>query len=583
MSFEKIVPAYGWLRNYKRSDLRGDMLSALIITALLVPQGMAYALLAGLPARYGLYASTVPAIVYALFGTSRHMPVGPPALMALLTFTSVSALAEPGTPEYISLALLLALMVGVLQLGIGLLRMGFITNFISHPVLSGFIFASAIVIILSQVGNLLGIPAPENHSTLGTAVGVWRGVGEANPATLALGLGSIAAMVVLARTLPRVPGPLVVVAASAFIVYLFGLHEAGVGIVGEVPQGLPGFTIPTLDLGVAGALLTSAIVVAFVGFVESISVAKAIAAKEKYKIDSSQELKALGLANASAAFFSGFPVAGSFSRTAVQYESGGRTQLASIFTALLILATLLFLTPLFYYLPNASLAAVIIVVVLKLIDFKEVRRAFRIRRADGYTLLLTFVLTLALGVEEGILIGAGFSLVAFLRRTAYPHIAELGYVEEKDAFLGLESYPDGKAHPEALIVRVDARLYFANSPFLEEWLIKEVADRADIRWIFIDCRGVNGIDVTAIEGLEDLMSSYRSRGIEMVFTHMKLPVRERLERAGWDEKFKDTGHKYHYQTTREALCSVGLMKSREDRDPEKSLWEPPVPEPERRA
>ncbi len=578
-TFEKIIPALGWLRTYKRGDLRGDIISALIITALLVPQGMAYALLAGLPARYGLYASTVPAIVYALFGTSRHMPVGPPALMALLTFTSVSALAEPGTEEYISLALLLALMAGILQLGIGLLRMGFITNFISHPVLSGFIFASAIVIILSQVGNLLGISlSAGGHSTINTAVGIWRGIGETNPATLALGLGSIAAMVVLGRVFPRVPGPLAVVAASALVVYIFGLDEVGVAVVGEVPQGLPGFTVPALDLEVASSLITSAIVVAFVGFVESISVAKAIAAKEKYKIDSSQELKALGLANASAAFFSGFPVAGSFSRTAVQYESGGRTQLASIFTALLILATLLFLTPLFYYLPNASLAAVIIVVVLKLIDVREVRRAFRIRHADGYTLLLTFVLTLALGVEEGILIGAGFSLLVFLRRTAYPHIAELGYVEGKDAFLGLESYPGGKTHPEALIVRVDARLYFANSPFLEEWLIKEVADRPDIKWIFIDCRGVNGIDVTAIEGLEDLMSSYRERGIEMVFTHMKLPVRERLERAGWDEKFKDTaGHDYHYQTTREALCSVGLMRSRRERAAEKSLWQTPAP------
>ncbi|MBA2691370.1 MAG: sulfate permease [Rubrobacter sp.] len=577
---EKIVPAIGWLRTYKRSDLRGDIMSAFIITALLVPQGMAYALLAGLPARYGLYASTVPAIVYALFGTSRHMPVGPPALMALLTFTSVSALAEPGTEEYISLALLLALMVGVLQLLIGLLRMGFITNFISHPVLSGFIYASAIVIILSQIGNLLGISLPAGgHSTINTVVEVGRGIGDTNPITLAIGLASIAAMVVLGRASPRVPGPLLVVAASALVVYFFGLDERGVGIVGEVPEGLPAFSIPALDLEVAGTLVTSAIVVAFVGFVESISVAKAIAAKEKYKIDSSQELKALGLANTSAAFFSGFPVAGSFSRTAVQYESGGRTQLASIFTALLILATLLFLTPLFYYLPSASLAAVIIVVVVKLIEVREIRRAFRIRHADGYTMLLTFVLTLLLGVEEGILIGASFALLAFLRRTAYPHIAELGYVEEKDAFLGLESYPEGKTHPEALIVRVDARLYFANSPFLEEWLIKEVADRPDIKWIFIDCRGVNGIDVTAIEGLEDLMESYRGRGIETVFTHMKLPVRERLERAGWDEKFKDTaGHDYHYQTTREALCAVGLMKSRKERDPEKSLWKTAAPE-----
>lgn len=575
---ERIVPAYGWLRNYRREDLPKDLTAAVIITAMLVPQGMAYALLAGLPASYGLYASTVPAVVYALFGTSRHMPVGPPALMALLTFTSVSALAEPRTPEYISLALLLALMVGVLQLAIGLLHMGFITNFISHPVLSGFIYASAVVISLSQMEHLLGVPISGEHSTVSVVLEHARRIGETNPVTLAIGLGSLMALVVLGKLLPRVPVSLVVVAAATLVVYLFGLDEKGVDIVGKVPAGLPELSVPTLDLEAIRTLVSSAAVVAFVGFIESISVAKAIAAKEKYKIDSNQELKALGLANASAAFFSGFPVAGSFSRTAVQYQSGGRTQLASIVTALLVVATLLLLTPLFYYLPNAALAAVILVAVYKLLDFEAARKVFRIRRIDGYALVVTFVLTLLWGVEQGIIIGAAFALLAFLRRTAYPHIAELGYVEEKDSFLGLESFPEARTHPEALILRFDARLYFANVPFLEEQLIKEVADRPDLKWIFIDCRGVNSIDVTAIEGLEDLVSGYKANGIEIVFTHMKLPVRERLRKAGWDEKFIDAGHAYHYQTTREALKAVGLSVSEKEPDPERRMWKRPIPE-----
>ncbi|MEW6637390.1 MAG: SulP family inorganic anion transporter, partial [Actinomycetota bacterium] len=293
-----------------------------------------------------------------------------------------------------------------------------------------------------------------------------------------------------------------------------------------------------------------------------------------YKIDSNQELRALGLSNASAAFFSGFPVAGSFSRTAVQYQSGGRTQLASIATALMIVLVLLFLTPLFYYLPNAALAAVILVAVYKLLDFEEARRVFRIRRIDGYALAITFVLTLFLGVEQGIILGAAFALLAFLRRTAYPHIAELGYVEEKDAFLGLESFPQAKTYPEALILRFDARLYFANVPYLEEQLIKEVADRPGLKWVFIDCRGVNSIDVTAIEGLEDIMFGYRSRGIQVIFTHMKLPVRERLRKAGWDEKFGN----YHYQTTREALKAVGLRVSDRVPDPEQRMWRRSIPE-----
>ncbi len=537
---------------------------------MLVPQGMAYALLAGLPPVYGLYASIVPAIVYALFGTSRHMPVGPPALMALLTFAGVSALAEPRSDEYVALALLLALMAGLLQLGIGLLKMGFVTNFISHPVLSGFIYASAIVIALSQLKHILGISLPDEHSIAKVVLELGRRIGETNPITLALGVGSIGALVLFAKSIPRVPGPLVVAAGSTLVVYLFGLEERGVRVVGDVPRGLPGLSVPPLDLELLRALLPAALTVAFVGFIESISVAKAVAAKEKYKIDSNQELQALGLANISAAFFSGFPVAGSFSRTAVQYQSGAKTQLASIITALMIIVTLLFLTPLFYYLPNAALAAIIIMAVYRLLDLGEGRRIFKIRRADGYALLLTFALTLLIGVEEGIIIGALFALLAFVRRTAYPHIAEMGYVEEKQAFLALERFPEAKTYPEAIIIRFDAALYYANVPFLEEWLIKAVADRPHLKWIVIDCRGVNSIDVTAIEGLEDLVSAYRSQGIEILFSHVKLQIRERLKKAGWDEKF---GEDLLYSTTRDALRAIGLLekgKKGKGQDPEHS-------------
>lgn len=557
-ALEDILPAYGWLRNYKRSYLSSDLLSALIVTAMLVPQGMAYALLAGLPTIYGLYASTIPAIVYALFGTSRHMPVGPPALMALLTFTSVSAIAEPGSAEYISLALLLALIVGVLQLAVGLLKMGFVANFIPQPVLSGFIYASAIIIMLSQVKYLLGISVSTHDSTISIVLEIGRRIGETNPLILAVGLGSIVTLVFFAKVLPHLPGALIVVAGSTLVVFLLGLDERGVDIVGNVPRGLPSFSLPEPNPESFRALLPAALVVAFVGFVESISVAKAVAAREKYKIDSDQELRALGLANVSAAFFSGFPVAGSFSRTAVQYQSGGRTQLASIATALLILATLLFLTPLFYYLPNAALAAVIVVAVYRLLDLKEARRVFKIRTIDGLTLLLTFAVTLLVGVEQGIVTGSVFALFMFVRRTAYPHIAELGYVEGKVAFLSLESYPEGKTHPQALVIRFDASFYYANVPYLEEWLIKEVADRPKLKWIVIDCRSVNSIDVTAIEGLEDLVSEYRSSEIEIMFTHMKLAIRKRLKKAGWDEKFAFTDTR-HYQTTREALKAIGLL------------------------
>lgn len=551
----KVFPAYGWLRGYGREDLSKDFAAALVITVMVVPQSLAYAMLAGLPPIYGLYASIVPTVVYALFGTSRHMPVGPPALMALLTLTSVSALARPGTEEYISLVLLLALMVGVVQVAIGLLGMGFITNFISRPVLTGFVYASAVIIVLSQVGHLLGLRLPAETSTPRLIATISRSIGETNPLALALAGFSFVVILVLARAAPRLPGSLVAVAASTLAVYLFAL-DGRVDVVGEVPRGLPSLSLPALDPQAIRALVPAAVVVAFVGFVESISVARAVAARERYRIDSSAELRALGLANVAAAFFSGFPVAGSFSRTAVQYRAGGRTQAASIMTALMVVATLLFLTPLFYHLPNAALAAVIVVAVYGLIDLREARRAFRTGTADGLALLITFVVTLLVGVEQGILAGAAFALLAFIRRTAYPNITELGYVQSEDAFLGLRSYPEAKVYPEALIVRFDARLYFANIPFLEEWLISAAAERPRLRWIVLDCRGVNDIDVTAIEGLENLVSKYRAAGIEVLFTHVKLQVREPLEAAGWDEGFESS---MRYPTTRDALRHVGLL------------------------
>lgn len=554
---QNAIPAYGWLRTYKWKTLSQDFSTALVITVMLVPQSMAYALLAGLPPIYGLYASTVPAVVYALFGTSKHMPVGPPALMALLTFTSVSAVAKPGSEAYIGYVLLLALMVGVVQLVLGFLQMGFLTNFIPHPVLSGFIYASAIIIALSQVKHFLGIEPADDHSTISIVTSIIQEVGQTNPVPLLIGILSIAAIVLLRQFLPRLPGTLIAVVAATLAVYLLSLDGRGVGIVGEVPRGLPNLSVPTIDFGVMRTLVPAAFIVAFVGFIESISVAKAVATKEKYKIDSNQELRALGLANLSAAFFSGFPVAGSFSRTAVQYQSGGKTQMASILTALMVVLTLLFLTPLFYYLPNAALAAVILVAVYKLLDFREARYIFRIRGADGLAMLITFFVTLVVGVEVGILAGAAFALLTFLRRTAYPHIIELGYVEEEDSFIGVQSYPDATIFPEALILRFDARLYYANIPFLEEYLISTVPDRPDLKYIVIDSRGINSIDVTALEGLENLITEYKSRGINIIFTNMKKQVRERLLKSGWKQDLGDIS----YPTTRDALRDISTLKS----------------------
>jgi SulP family sulfate permease len=324
-------------------------------------------------------------------------------------------------------------------------------------------------------------------------------------------------------------------------------------VVGEVPRGLPQLSTPPLDTETIRALVPAAVAVALVGFVESISVAKAIAVREKYRIDPDQELVALGLANVSAAFSSGFPVAGSFSRTAVNHQAGARTQLAAVVSATMIVLTLLFLTPLLYHLPNAALAAVIVVAVLRLVDVEEAKKTFRVRRVDGYAMALAFALTLLLGVEEGVLLGALFALLAFVRRTAYPDITELGYVEEGDAFLGLRSHPRARTFPGVLVLRFDSPLYYANVPYLEAWLAKAVADRPGLRYVVVDCRGVDTVDATAVEALEDLISGYRSMGVEVFLAQVKLPVREALARAG-------LGEHSVYPTVRGALVSAGLLR-----------------------
>lgn len=550
------VPAYGWLRGYRSQDLRADLWAGSVVAVMLIPQGMAYALLAGMPPIYGLYASTVPAVVYAFFGTTKHVPVGPFAITTLLTFASVSGMAQPGSTRYVSLVLLLALMVGVLQFGLGLLRLGFVANFIPRPVVNGFIYASAVVIVLGQVDKLLGIAVPHRGSTLSTLLGIVQTVDQTNLATLAISGCSILLLVGLARFVPRLAAPLVMV-GSTIVAYSLDLDRLGVEIVGTVPRGLPDFSVPPMDVGAIRSLFSAALTIAFVGFVSSISAAKAVATRERHKIDSDQELRALGLANVCAAFSSGFPIAGSLTRTAVQFQAGARTQLASITTALVIVLTLLFLTPLFYYLPSAALAATIVVAVYKLLDFKDARRTFRVSKTDGGALLVTFVTTLLVGVEQGIVIGSVFALLAFVRRSAYPNVVEMGYVEEKQSFLGVDRFPAARIYEHILIVRFDAALYYANVPVLEEWLIKAVANRPQLEWIVVDCRGVNSIDSTAIVGLEDLITDYRSREIGILFSHVKLGIRERLEKAGWGTKF---GGNPQYSTTRDAARAIGLPK-----------------------
>jgi sulfate permease, SulP family len=550
----RILPAYEWLRSYKRSDWRGDLTAGAIVAVMLVPQGMAYAILAGLPPVMGLYASTVPVFVYAMFGSSRHLAVGPVAIISMIVFARCSLIAEPGTAEYLNAVLVLGVMVGAVQAAMGLLRLGFVVNFLSHAVISGFTSAAAILIALSQLKHLLGIPLAPHHSVFSLLREVGQRAGETHPATLILGLASIAALLVFKRRWPRFPAALFLVGAATAVVYLLRLDEAGVRIVGSVPAGLPSPSFPHFDVDTVRALTPAALIIVLVGFVESISIAQVVAVKERYRIDPNRELGALGLANVAASLTSGFPVTGGFSRTAVSHQAGARTGMASLVTAALVLLTLLFLTPLFHYLPNAVLAAIVVVAVAGLVDVRTAGKFLAIKRANGLSLLLTFAATLALGVEIGILIGVVFSLLVFIWRSAHPHAAELGYVPEEGGFRNVKRYPRATTYPQILILRVDASLYFANMAFLEDLLRRAVHEKPGLRWIVMDFSGVNDIDGCAVETFERLMDIYGEREIGFAFAGMKGPVRDVVGRAGWP---KLLGRRMRYASVQQALDDLG--------------------------
>ncbi|MEK4404840.1 sulfate permease [Sporosarcina sp. FSL K6-6792] len=550
---KKLIPALMWMHDYKKSDLSGDLSAGFIVAVMLIPQGMAYAMLAGLPPVIGLYASTIPLLVYALFGTSRQLAVGPVAMVSLLVLAGVSTLAEPGTESYISLVLLLMLMVGVIQFLMGVLKLGFIVNFLSHAVISGFTSAAAIIIGLSQLKHLLGVKLESNQVFLVLWEAI-RKIAEINPISFAIGAGSIILLVTLKKVLPRVPGPLVVVVLSSIIVYLFQLQNAGVSIVGEVPKGLPSLSVPMFNMDSILLLLPIALTISFIGFMESIAMAKAIAAKEKYKIVPNKELVGLGLANVAGSFFSGYPVTGGFSRSAVNYQAGARTPLATMITAVLILLTLLFFTDFFYYLPNTVLAAIIMVAVYGLIDFKEAKGLFKVHKLDGGTWAVTFIATLFIGIEQGILAGLAFSLVVFIARSAYPHMAELGFLKNEEVFRNVKRFPEAETDPEVLIYRIDASLYFANMNFIEEKLCERVAESPALKWILLDFSGVNSIDAVAIHALEDMMDNCSKGQIKVYFAGIKGPVRDLLKKAGWNEKYAD---RMQYVSIAHVLSSIG--------------------------
>jgi SulP family sulfate permease len=529
---QRAIPFLGWIGTYPRKHLSDDITAGLTTAVMLIPQAMAYAMLAGLPPIVGLYASTLPLVVYSLMGSSRELAVGPVAMVSLLVATALTPLAEAGSPDYVAYAIVLALLVGVMQLAMGLLRAGFLVNFLSHPVVSGFTSAAALIIGFSQLKHLLGVNIPRSHHVHTIVIAAVQRVSEIEPVTFVIGAGSIAALMAMKRYVPRWPRALIVVAVATTAVWLFGLQAHGVSIVGDVPAGLPDLAMPKLSGDRIGALLPTAIIISLVGFMESISVAKAFASRGRYQIDANQELVGLGLANVAAGVFGGYPVTGGFSRTAVNAQAGARSSVAGLVAAGIVILTLLLLTDLFFYLPNAVLAAVIMTAVFGLVDLHEVAHLWRVDRADLALLALTFVATLLLGIEAGIGLGVGASLLWFVVRTTRPHTAVLGRIPDTTQYRNVDRFPEAIPTEGVLVVRLDASFYFGNVQFLEQTLARLLAADPDVHTVVIDASSINRLDSSADTALHAIADDLQTRGIALALAGTKGPVRDTMARSG---------------------------------------------------
>lgn len=560
----RLFPILSWLPNYKKEYLSADISAGLTLGIMLIPQSMAYAMIAGLPPVYGLYAALMPQLVYALMGTSRHLSVGPVAMDSLLVAAGLGALSIVGIDEYIAMAILLALFMGVLQLALGLLKMGFLVNFLSTPVISGFTSAAAVIIGLNQLSHLFGVDIPQAsklHVLLGSVWGIFSTI---HPYTLVVGGSAILLILGLQKINKKIPAALIVVVLSIVGVYGFNLHMQGVSIVATIPSGLPSFEIPQITIDRLQELFPIALTLALIAFMEAMSVAKAIANKHRYEVTPNQELIALGTSNIVGAFFASYPATGSFTRTALNDLNGARTGLTGFISTLIIGSTLLFFTPLFYYLPNAVLAAVILVAVVGLVDIHYPIRLFRTKKDEFYLLLFTFLLTLFVGIIEGILFGSLLALLLLVYRTAKPHIAELGKIKGTSYFKNKTRFEEDVEHnPVVLLIRFDAQLYFGNKDYFKNEVHRIVAAQAQQpKFIIIKAEPINYIDSSALIMLEQLIEELQQKDIQVLFSEVIGPTRDIIMKSniirlvGKAHFFVDTVDAYEYATTQKSKSSL---------------------------
>jgi SulP family sulfate permease len=550
------MPILDWGKSYSKTAFSNDMIAAVIVTIMLIPQSLAYALLAGLPPEAGIYASIAPIILYAIFGTSRALAVGPVAVVSLLTASALGQVAESGTAGYAIAALTLAFLSGAFLVLLGVLRLGFLANFLSHPVIAGFITASGILIATSQLKHILGVSA-HGHTLPEMLGSIFAHLGETNWITVLIGVAATGFLFwvrgnlkpflkrlgtgpILTDLLAKA-GPVFAVIATTLAAWLFGLGDYGVRVVGDVPQSLPPFTLPGLSSELVGALLIPAILISIIGFVESVSVAQTLAAKKRQRIDPDQELIGLGAANLGAAFTGGFPVTGGFSRSVVNFDAGAETPAAGIYTAIGLAIAAIALTPLVYFLPKATLAATIIVAVLSLVDFSILKKTWGYSRTDFTAVSATILLTLALGVEVGVASGVAISILLHLYNTSKPHVAEVGRVPGTEHFRNILRH-NVETDERLVTLRVDESLYFVNARFLEDLVQNRVTGGCKIEHVVLMFSAVNDVDFSALESLEAINLRLKELGIGLHLSEVKGPVMDRLERSHFIDELN--GHVY---------------------------------------
>ncbi|UNW08394.1 sulfate permease [Acinetobacter indicus] len=557
------LPAWQWLKHYNTVTLKSDLLASLIVIAMLVPQGMAYAMLAGLPPVMGLYASVLPMIIYAFFGSSPTLSIGPVAIISMMTFATLNPLFEVGSPVYIQAACLLALMVGVISLLLGMLRFGFLIQLISHPVIKSFIIASALLIALGQLKFLFNVPLQANNIPE-FVLSVFEYIGLMHWESLIFGIASILFLVFMPKffNLEAVKQrlgasgfiikslPLVLVVVSIALVYFFNLQQVGIKTVGEIPSGFPALSMPFWNLELVLQLLPGAAMIAMISFVESLSIAQATALQQRSQLNSNQELIALGAANIGAGLSSAFPVTGSLSRTVVNADAGAKTSMAGVLSSLFIVLVSLYFTGFFRDLPLTVLAATIIVSIWKLVELKPFIDTWRYSKADGLAMWITFFGVLFIDISTGLIIGIVSTFILLLWRISRPHIAEIGLVEGTQHFRNIQRH-QVMTSAKVLSIRIDEDLTFLNSNTLKGFLINAVSQKPELEHVVINGSSISAIDLSALEMLEDLDNELRKLNIQLHFSEVKGPVMDKLQRSKLLNHLSGKIFLTHYQAIRE--------------------------------